>query len=164
MALVNAGITGNRVLTYGEGPSALARFDRDVLTTPGLTHVILLEGINDISRSAVDTVAAEDIVYGLRQVVERAHERGIVVYGATLTPYERARPENEAKRQAVNQWIRTSGVFDGVIDFDAVIRDPAKPTRMLPAYDSGDSLHPSDAGYQAMANAIDLALFRRRRN
>jgi lysophospholipase L1-like esterase len=130
----------------------------------GVTHVIVLEGINDISRSGVDVVTAGDIIYGLKQVVERAHERGIVVYGATLTPYERARPENEAKRQAVNQWIRTSRVFDGVIDFDAVIRDPAKPTRMLPAYDSGDSLHPSDAGYAAMANSIDLALFRRRRN
>jgi lysophospholipase L1-like esterase len=163
-AVVNAGISGNRVLTFGAGPSLLSRFDRDVLMQPGVTHVIILEGINDISRSAVDTISAEDIIYGLRQVVERAHERGIVVYGATLTPFERARPENEPKRQAVNQWIRTSGVYDGVIDFDAVIRDPAKPTRMLPAYDSGDSLHPSDAGYQAMANAIDLTLFRRRRN
>ncbi|HEV8217464.1 MAG TPA: SGNH/GDSL hydrolase family protein [Gemmatimonadaceae bacterium] len=163
-AVVNAGISGNRVLTFGAGPSLLSRFDRDVLMQAGVTHVIILEGINDISRSAVDTVSAEDITYGLRQVVERAHERGIVVYGATLTPFERARPENEAKRQAVNQWIRTSGVYDGVIDFDAVVRDPAKPDRMLPAYDSGDALHPSDAGYLAMANAIDLALFRRRRN
>jgi len=163
-AVVNAGISGNRVLTFGAGPSLLSRFDRDVLMQPGVTHVIILEGINDISRSAVDTVSAEDITDGLRQVVERAHERGIVVYGATLTPFERAQPQNEAKRQAVNQWIRTSGVYDGVIDFDAAIRDPAKPDRMLPAYDSGDSLHPSDAGYLAMANAIDLALFRRRRN
>ena len=163
-AVVNAGISGNRVLNPGAGPSLLSRFDRDVLMQPGLTHVIILEGINDISRSAVDTVSADDIIYGLRQVVERAHERGIVVYGATLTPFERARPENEPKRQAVNQWIRTSGVYDGVIDFDATVRDPDKPTRLLPAYDSGDSLHPSDAGYLAMANAIDLALFRRRRN
>ena len=163
-AVVNAGISGNRVLTLGTGPSLVARFDRDVLMQPGVSHVIILEGINDISRSAVDTVSAEDIIYGLRQVVERAHEHGVVVYGATLTPFERARPENEVKRQAVNQWIRNSGVYDGVIDFDAAIRDPAKPTRMLPAYDSGDSLHPSDAGYLAMANAIDLALFRRKRN
>jgi lysophospholipase L1-like esterase len=163
-AVVNAGISGNRVLTFGAGPSLLSRFDRDVLMQPGVTHVVIMEGINDISRSAIDTVSAEDIIHGLRQVVERAHERGIVVYGATLTPFERARPENEPKRQAVNQWTRTSGVYDGVIDFDAAIRDPAKPTRMLPAYDSGDSLHPSDAGYLAMANAIDLALFRRRRN
>jgi lysophospholipase L1-like esterase len=162
-AVVNAGISGNRVLTLGTGPSLLSRFDRDVLMQNGVTHIIILEGINDISRSAVDTVSAEDIEDGLRQVVERAHERGIVVYGATLTPFERAQPGNEVKRQAVNQWIRTSGVYDGVIDFDAAIRDPAKPTRMLPAYDSGDSLHPSDAGYLAMANAIDLALFRRGR-
>ncbi len=163
-AIVNAGISGNRVLTFGTGPSLLSRFDRDVLMQPGVTHLIILEGINDISRSSVDTVSAEDIEDGLRQVVERAHERGIVVYGATLTPFERAQPQNEARRQAVNRWIRTSGVYDGVIDFDAAVRDPAKPTRMLPAYDSGDSLHPSDAGYLAMANAIDLALFRRRRN
>ena len=163
-AVVNAGISGNRVLTYGTGPSLLSRFDRDVLMQPGITHVIILEGINDISRSGVDTVTADDIIYGLRQVVERAHERGIVVYGATLTPYERARPENEQKRQAVNQWIRASGVYDGVIDFDAAIRDPEKPARMLPQYDSGDSLHPSDAGYLAMANAIDLALLRRKRD
>ena len=163
-AIVNAGISGNRVLTLGTGPSLVSRFDRDVLMQPGVTHVIILEGINDISRSGVDTVSAEDIEDGHRQVVDRAHERGIVVYGATLTPFERAQPENEAKRQAVNQWIRTSGVYDGVIDFDAAVRDPARPTRMLPAYDSGDSLHPSDAGYLAMANAIDLALFRRRRN
>jgi len=162
--VVNAGISGNRVLTLGTGPSLVARFDRDVLMQPGVSHVIILEGINDISRSAVDTVTADDIIDGLRQVVERAHERGIVVYGATLTPFERARPENEPKRQAVNQWIRTSGVYDGVIDFDAAVRDPQKPTRMLPQYDSGDSLHPSDAGYLAMANAIDLALFRRKRD
>jgi lysophospholipase L1-like esterase len=162
-AIVNAGISGNRVLTLGTGPSLVSRIDRDVLMQPGVTHLIILEGINDISRSAVDTVTAEDIEDGLRQVVERAHERGIIVYGATLTPFERAQPANEAKRQAVNQWIRTSGVYDGVIDFDAVVRDPTKPTRMRPEFDSGDSLHPGDAGYAAMGNAIDLALFRRRR-
>lgn len=162
-AVVNAGISGNRVLTFGAGPSLVSRFDRDVLMQPGVSHVIILEGINDLSRSNVDTVSAEDIIAGLREMVQRAHERGIVVYGATLTPYSRARPENEPKRQAINQWIRTSGVYDGVIDFDAVVRDPSQPSRMLPAYDSGDQLHPSDAGYAAMGNAIDLALFRRRR-
>jgi lysophospholipase L1-like esterase len=162
-AVVNAGISGNRILTFGAGPSLLSRFDRDVLMQPGVTHVIILEGINDISRSNVDTVTADDIISGLRQVVDRAHERGLVVYGATLTPFERARPENEPKRQAVNQWIRTSRVFDGVIDFDAVTRDPSQPNRLLPAYDSGDHLHPSDAGYRAMGEAIDLRLFARRR-
>jgi lysophospholipase L1-like esterase len=162
-AVVNAGISGNRVLTFGAGPSLLSRFDRDVLMQPGVTHLIVLEGINDINRSSVDTVSADDIIYGLRQVVDRAHEHGIVVYGATLTPFGRISPDNERKRQAVNQWIRASGVYDGVIDFDAVVRDPAQPTQFLPAYDSGDHLHPSDAGYRAMGEAIDLALFRRAR-
>ena len=161
-AVVNAGISGNRVLTFGAGPSLVSRFDRDVLQLPGVTHLIVLEGINDISRSNVDTVTADDIIFGLRQVVERAHERGIVVYGATLTPFDRAPPENETKRQAVNTWIRTGGAFDGVIDFDFVTRDPSQPNRLLPSYDSGDHLHPSDAGYKAMGESIDLALFRGR--
>ena len=159
-AVVNAGISGNRVLTFGAGPSLVSRLDRDVLMLPSVTHLIVLEGINDISKSNIDTVGADDIIFGLRQVVERAHERGIVVYGATLTPFERAPPENEGKRQAVNTWIRTGGVFDGVIDFDIVTRDPSQPNRLLPAYDSGDHLHPSDAGYKAMGESIDLALFR----
>ena len=165
-AVVNAGISGGRVLTYGAGPSALARFDRDVLSTPGLTHVILLEGINDISRSAVDGVTADDIIFGYRQLITRAHERGIVIFGATLTPAgPRATytPALEAKRAAVNAFIRTSGEFDGVIDFDAATRDPANPLQFLPKYDSSDHLHPGDAGYRAMADAIDLTLFRRTR-
>jgi lysophospholipase L1-like esterase len=164
-AVVNAGISGGRVLTYGAGPSALARFERDVLATPGLTHVILLEGINDISRSAVDGVTADDIIFGYRQLIARAHERGIAIFGATLTPAgprTNYTPALEAKRAAVNAFIRTSGEFDGVIDFDAVTRDPANPLQFLPAYDSGDHLHPGDAGYRAMGEAIDLGLFRRR--
>jgi lysophospholipase L1-like esterase len=165
-AVVNAGISGGRVLTYGAGPSALARFDRDVLATPGLTHVILLEGINDIGRSAVDGITAEDIIFGYRQLITRAHDRGVVIFGATLTPAgPRASftPAHEARRAAVNAFIRTSGEFDGVIDFDAVTRDPANPLQFLPAYDSGDHLHPGDAGYRAMAESIDLTLFRRKR-
>jgi lysophospholipase L1-like esterase len=165
-AVVNAGISGGRVLTYGAGPSALARFDRDVLSTPGLTHVILLEGINDISRSAVDGVTADDIIFGYRQLITRAHERGIVIFGATLTPAGPRAPYTpalEAKRAAVNAFIRTSGEFDGVIDFDAATRDPSNPLQFLPAYDSGDHLHPGDAGYRAMAESIDLTLFRRTR-
>ncbi len=163
--IVNAGISGNRVLTYGTGPSALARFDRDVLMQSGVTHLIVLEGINDIGNSQVTRITAEDLIFGLHQIAKRAKERGLVVIGATLTP---AGPraaftlEHEAKRVAVNTWIRTSGVFDAVIDFDAVTRDPAHPTQFLPAYDSGDHLHPSDAGYRAMGEAIDLALFRKR--
>jgi lysophospholipase L1-like esterase len=163
-AVVNAGISGNRVLTLGSGPSLLSRFDRDVLLQPGVTHVIVLEGINDISRDAVDSASAEQLIDAHRQLAERAHERGLVIYGATLTPFERppdARSEaREVKRQAVNEWIRHGGAYDGVIDFDSVTRDPAQPRRFLPKYDSGDHLHPSDAGYQAMGEAIDLALFR----
>ena len=164
--IANAGISGNRVLSPGAGASALARFDRDVLMQPGVTHVIVLEGINDIGNSVAAHVSADDIIYGLHQLADRAHERGLVIFGATLTPAgPRASfpPELEAKRVAVNTWIRTSGVFDGVIDFDAVTRDPSDPTRMLPAYDSGDHLHPGDAGYKAMGDAIALAIFRRTR-
>src|SRR5260221_3264261 len=164
-AVVNAGISGGRVLTLGAGPSALARFDRDVLMTPGLTHVIVLEGINDIGRSATDGTTAEDIIVGYRQLIARAHDRGIVIFGATLTPAGvRASftPALEARRAAVNAFIRTSGEFDGVIDFDPPTRDPANPLQFLPTYDSGVHLHPGDAGYRAMGEAIDLTLFRRR--
>ena len=164
--IANAGISGNRVLSPGTGPSALSRFDRDVLMVPGVTHVIVLEGINDIGSSIAAHISAEDIIFGLHQLADRAHDHGLVIFGATLTPAgPRApfTPELEAKRVAVNTWIRTSGVFDGVIDFDAVTRDPSDPTRMLPAYDSGDHLHPGNAGYKAMGDAIDLALFRRAR-
>lgn len=162
--VANAGISGNRVLSFGTGPSALARFDRDVLMVPGVTHVIVLEGINDIGNSVATKISADDIIYGLHQLADRAHDRGLVVFGATLTPAgprPNFTPELEAKRQAVNAFIRNNGVFDGVIDFDAVTRDPTDPTRFLPAYDSGDHLHPGDAGYKAMGDAIDLALFRR---
>ena len=171
-AVVNAGISGNRVLGPGAGPSALARFDRDVLMQPGVTHVILLEGINDLTRGTGstdprNTVSAQDIIFGYQQLIARAHERGLVIYGATLTPIGGMnRPTTAAtdvKRRAVNAWIRTSGAFDGVIDFEAATRDPAQPDRFLPAYDSGDHLHPSDAGHMAMGEAIDLALFRRTR-
>jgi lysophospholipase L1-like esterase len=164
--VVNAGISGNRVLSPGTGPSALARFDRDVLAQPGVTHVIVLEGINDIGHSLEDSVTAEDVIFGLYQLATRAHEHGLVIIGATLTPAgPRASfpPALEAKRLAVNVWIRSSNVFDGVIDFDAATRDPADPAQMRKAYDSGDHLHPGDAGYKAMGDAIDLSLFRRAR-
>ena len=165
-AVVNAGISGGRVLTYGAGPSALARFDRDVLMTPGLTHVILLEGINDIGRSATDGVTADDIIAGYRQLIARAHDRGISIIGATLTPASPRAPFTavlEARRAAVNAFIRGSGEFDATIDFDIATRDPANPLQFLPSYDSGDHLHPGDAGYRAMGDAIDLTLFRRQR-
>jgi lysophospholipase L1-like esterase len=163
-SVVNAGISGNRVLTFGAGPSAVARFDRDVLMQPGVTHVIVLEGINDIGRAppSPDVVTADEVIFGLKQMADRAHERGLLIYGATLTPASQRPGELESKRVAINTWIRTSGTFDGVIDFDAVTRDPAQPNQFLPAYDSGDHLHPSDAGYKAMGEAIDLTLFRGR--
>jgi lysophospholipase L1-like esterase len=163
LAVVNAGIAGNRVLLDGAGPSALARFDRDVITQPGVTHVIVLEGINDIGQGRSNPLpSVPDLIAGHRQLIMRAHARGLKIFGATLTPYEGAAyatPEGEAKRAALNEWIRTSKEYDGVIDFDAATRDPNQPTRFLAAYNSGDNLHPSDAGYKAMADAIDLSLF-----
>lgn len=170
-AVVNAGIGGNRVLSPGTGPSALARFDRDVLMQPGVTHVVLLEGINDLAAGTGrpnprDSLTAADIIFGYQQLIARAHEHGVLIYGATLTPIGGMnRPTTAAadlKRQALNQWIRTSGKFDGVIDFEAATRDPAQPDRFLPAFDSGDHLHPGDAGYKAMGESINLALFKRR--
>jgi lysophospholipase L1-like esterase len=166
MAVLNAGIAGNRVLSEGALPTginALARFDRDVLSQTGVTHVVFMEGINDIGNARENPApGAEDVIAGHKQLIERAHARGLRIYGATLTPFEGApyfTQVGEAKRQAVNGWIRTSKAYDSVIDFDAVTRDPANPARILPQYDSGDHLHPNDAGYRAMAEAIDLALF-----
>jgi lysophospholipase L1-like esterase len=163
VAVLNAGISGNQVLGDGAGVSALARFDRDVLMQTGVTHVIVMEGINDIGLARSNPrPGAEDLIAGHKQLIARARARGLKVYGATLTPFEGAAywtMEGETKRQALNQWIRTSGAYDGVIDFDQVTRDPAAPTKFLPAYDSGDHLHPGDAGYKAMGEAIDLKLF-----
>jgi lysophospholipase L1-like esterase len=164
VGVLNAGISGNRVLSDGAGVSALARFDKDSLMQTGVSHVVVMEGINDIGLGGANpSPSAADIIAGHKQLIERARARGLKIYGATLTPFEGAfyfTPEGEAKRQAVNEWIRSSKSYDAVIDFDAVTRDPAAPTRMLPAYDSGDHLHPGDAGYKAMGEAVDLALFR----
>jgi len=163
LAVLNAGIAGNRVLSDGAGQSILARFDRDVLTQTGVTHVIVLEGINDIGQGRANPLpTAADLIAAHRQLILRAHARGLKIFGGTLTPFEGAgywTPEGEAKRVALNEWIRTSKEYDGVIDFDAATRDPSQPTKFLAPYNSGDNLHPSDAGYQAMANAIDLSLF-----
>jgi len=160
---LKAGIGGNQVLGDGAGVSALARFDRDVLMQTGVTHVIIMEGINDIGLARANPApSADDLIAGHKQLIARAHARGLKVYGATLTPFEGAAywtAEGETKRQALNQWIRTSGAYDAVIDFDQVTRDPAAPTKFLPAYDSGDHLHPGDAGYKAMGEAVDLKLF-----
>jgi lysophospholipase L1-like esterase len=175
IGVLNAGLSGNRLLHDSLGPNGLARFDRDVLSQSGLSHVIVLLGNADIGEGwsgGIDPageVTADQIVQGYRQLIERAHARGVKIYGATLTPFEGFvvpgtpfpffSPENEEKRQTVNHWIRTAGEYDGVIDFDKVLRDPNAPSRLLPAYDSGDHVHPTDAGYKAMANAIDLTMF-----
>jgi lysophospholipase L1-like esterase len=164
MGVLNEGIAGNRVLADGAGVSALARFDRDVLAQPGATHVIVLESINDIGLARTNpSPSAADLIGAHRQMIERAHARGLRIYGATLTPFEGAAywtKEGEAKREAVNEWIRTGKAYDGVIDFDAAVRDPSNPTRILPQYNPGDNLHMNDAGYQTMANVIDLGLLR----
>jgi lysophospholipase L1-like esterase len=171
IAVLNAGIGGNHLLTDGLGPNALARFDRDVLTPPGVKAVILLEGINDLGgltfSGEVPLAAHEALVQRIiaadEQIVTRAHAHGILVYGAPITPdmgsdYYHPDAQNEADRQAVNAWIRVRGNFDGVIDFDAVVRDPAHPDHLLPAYDSGDHLHPGPAGYRVMGEAAARAI------
>lgn len=180
LAVINEGIGGNRILRDGAGVNALARLDRDVLAHPSVVNLIMLEGINDIGfphvkrRSpngimpnempfAGELVTAQDLIAGLQQIIERAHQHEIRVFGATLTPYEGAdyySMDGEATRRAVNQWIRTSGAFDGVFDFDAAVRDLNHPTQFREAYHSGDHLHPSAAGFKAMADAIDLSLLR----
>ena len=169
LGVVDQGIAGNRILHDLVGPNALARFDRDVLTQAGVGYVTVLLGINDIGRSTsgpMQPVSTEEIIAGHMQMIARAHQQGLKVIGCTLTPYEGAMyftPEGETKREAVNKFVRTGGAYDGIIDFDMAARDPSHPARILAMYDSGDHLHPNDAGYQAMANAIDLALFRRGR-
>jgi lysophospholipase L1-like esterase len=153
------------------GASALARLDRDVLVQSGVKYVIVAEGNNDFGIPALignpaEEVTAEQVIQGHRQIIDRAHAMGLRVYGGTLNPIEGIlfprfySAALEAKRQAVNAWIRTAGAYDGVIDFDRVLRDPTRPARLLPAFDSGDHAHPNDVGYRAMADAIDLSLFR----
>ncbi len=181
IAIVNEGIAGNRLLADGFGinalgRSALARFDHDVLAIPGVTHVVLLEGLNDLGFPGAslggqplggpgETPTVEDLIAAYQQLTMRAHVHGVKVIGGTLTPFEGVTFEgyySEAKeraRQRLNAWIRTSGAFDGVIDFDAVVRDQDHPSRMRASYASPDHLHPNDAGYRAMADAVDLSLF-----
>ncbi len=167
--VINMGISGNRVLREDAGSSALARFDRDVLSRPGARWVLLLEGINDIGflafagNNPAEQLTVEDIITGYRMLIGRARLHGLRIIGGTLTPFEGVPTYSEAAermRQQVNAWIRTSGAFDAVVDFDAVTRDPAAPTKLRAEYDSGDHIHPNDAGNKAMADAIDLKLFR----
>jgi lysophospholipase L1-like esterase len=161
--VVDEGISGNRVLASSVrfGVSAKARFLGDTTALSGARYVILLEGINDIGFSLTPVAR---IIAGYESLIAAAHTAGLKIFGATLTPFQGSgyySAAGEAEREAINHWIRTSGAFDGVIDFDQALRDPADPLRLLPAYDSGDHLHPNDVGYQAMADAINLALFQR---
>jgi len=179
LGVLNAGIIGNRILHDAPpvavelGVNALARFDRDALDQPGVKYVIVLDGIVDIGlpgtpvAPASEAVSVDDLIAGMKQLIERAHDRGMKVFGATQTPFSGANTipgifsaEKEARRKALNRWIRSSHAFDAVIDFDKVTLDPANPEQIRPAFDSGDHLHPNDAGYQAMANFIDINLFR----
>jgi len=174
MAVINQGIGCGRLLFDFCGPGGAARFDRDALTATGANRVIVALGINDIMipailpnfghpEFAVENVSANEIITGLSQLVQRARAQGFKIFGATITPFGSSTipglftPENEAKRQAVNRWIRTGGAFDGVIDFEAAVRDPSNPARTLPAYDF-DGVHLTDAGYEAMANAVNLGM------
>ncbi len=175
LAIVDAGIGGNRILHDAQGAirfgvNALARFDRDALSEPGVKYVIFMEGINDLGHAGTsaplsETVTTEDLIAGMQQLIARCHERGVKIYGATLTPFEGTvfpgyfSPDKEVKRKALNEWIRTSHAFDGVIDFDAAVRDPNHPDKIRADFDSGDHLHPKDAGYKAMADSINLKLF-----
>ena len=172
--VVDEGISGNRILNDSVcfGVNAQARFNRDVAARAGARYIVLLEGINDIGFSQTPNsgctapntdVSAGQIIAGYRHLIAAAHAARLKIFGGTLTPFQGRgyySAAAEAKRESVNQWIRTSGAFDGVIDFDAAVRDPASPLQLLPAYDSGDHLHPNDAGYQAMAAAINLCIFR----
>ncbi len=173
VAVINQGIGGNRLLDDGLGPNALARFDRDVLSQSGVRWLIVHEGINDLGtfgtqpgRSDEDHGKLVDrIIAAYRQIIDRAHAHGIKVMGATLTPFAgptyHPTQRGEDDRAAINVWIRNSGAFDAVVDFDKALRDPARPLHLKPEYDSGDDLHPSPKGYQAMADAIALSLFGR---
>ena len=169
VAVVNEGISGNRLLNDGAGVSALARFDRDVLALPGVKWLIVLEGINDIGiggrpgAEPPDVVTADDLIAAHKQIIERAHAHGIKVIGATLTPYvgaAYATDTGEKMREAVNDWIRTSHAYDAVVDFDAAVQDPANPKQILAKFNIRDHLHPNDDGYKAMAAAIDFSLFK----
>jgi len=170
VAVLDEGIGGNRVLNEQSGPSALSRFDRDVLGQSGVKYLIILEGINDIGRlsntrflAPEDDITAQNLELALTQLAERAHEHGIKVFAATLTPYGGAgyfSEKGEQVRKDYNNWIRSSSVFDGVIDFEKITSDPANPDRFNPEYDSGDHLHPKDTGYKAMGGGIDLKLFK----
>ncbi|MDC0720925.1 SGNH/GDSL hydrolase family protein [Nannocystis bainbridge] len=168
VAVVNHGLGGNRLLRDSLGPSGLSRFEREVLGTPGVSHAIILIGINDIGMPGFvgpsESVTADELIDGLESLADEARAKGVTALVGTIMPFEAAFPpyyslEGEEIRQTVNTWIRDNDAFDGMIDFEAAVRDPKHPTRILAAFDSGDHLHPNDAGYQAMADAVPLSLF-----
>jgi lysophospholipase L1-like esterase len=165
-SVVNEAISGNQVLGFravGFGDPALARFDRDVLTVPNASYMVVLEGVNDLGMNTDKRPTAEMLIAGYRQIIERAHAHGLKVYAGTILPYGGAAYYTDAGngiREKVNEWIRTGKGFDGVIDFDALMKDPANPTKMKADLQSGDWLHPNDAGYKLMGDSIDLKLFR----
>jgi lysophospholipase L1-like esterase len=169
MAVMNQGLGGNRILHDIRGESGLRRFDRDVLAQPGVTHAVIMLGTNDLRNrpgKREEEVTAPQMIAGLKQLAVRGQASGIKVIGGTLTPFENEtflpgawNPQREAVRQAVNDWLRKTDAFHAVVDFDRALRDPDHPTRMLPIHDCGDHLHPSDHGYRAMGDAIDLSLF-----
>jgi lysophospholipase L1-like esterase len=169
VAVMNQGLGGNRILHDIRGDSGLRRFDRDVLAQPGVTHAVIMLGTNDLRNrpgKSEEEVVAPQMIAGLKQFALRGRAHGIKVVAATLTPFENEtflpgawNPRREAVRQAVNDWIRKGESFDAIVDFDRALRDPDHPTQMLPMYDCGDHLHPSDLGYRAMGDAIDLSLF-----
>jgi lysophospholipase L1-like esterase len=166
VGVANAGISANRLLSEGDGYNALARFDSDVLAVPGVSHVVILEGVNDLGSAARDKrpmLTPETVIGAYRQMIARAHDRGVKVILATILPYKGAgywSAEGDAVRVKVNQWIATNREADGFVDLAKAIADPADPARMAKPYDVGDALHPNDAGFAAMAAAFDLALFR----
>ena len=174
VSVLNHGIGGNHLLTDGLGPNALARVDRDIIAQTGVRYLIVLEGVNDLGRlsregevpKAEHDMLVHEMIAAYEQIILRAHAHGIKVYGATILPdvgsdYYHPRPANEADRVAVNNWIRQPGHFDGVVDFDKLTADPAHPDRLLPAYDSGDHLHPSPVGYEVMGKAVAITLFQK---
>lgn len=174
VSVLNHGIGGNHLLTDGLGPNALARVDRDIIAQTGVRYLIVLEGVNDLGKlsregevpKAEHDMLVNEMIAAYEQIILRAHAHGIKVYGATILPdvgsdYYHPRPANEADRVAVNNWIRQPGHFDGVVDFDKVTADPAHPDRLLPAYDSGDHLHPSPVGYEVMGKAVAITLFQK---
>ena len=168
IAVLNQAAGGNRILNNGLGPNALSRLERDVIAQSGVRYTIIFEGVNDLGTSATDAASlariADRVLLAYDQMITRLHRAGIAVFGATITPMSGPEqtysdPGRETQRQRINEWIRTSGRFDAVIDFDEAVRDPQNATQLRPAYDTGDYLHLNPEGYKAMAAAVDLSLF-----